>query len=374
MAPGRPHRRHGPGQGHPVSFGSVPAASYTIEDSKLIYVTPPAAVDANVSKVDVTVNGLSTDTNDNSGDANTGNNYAYTAGPVLDTVKTVDKNVEIAGSQLLGATAVLFGDTLVKVDKKVPATATKVTVKAPSLKGGQYDVSVIAPSGIGTLNAAWGAAPVLGKLYLASEYGTKGIKTVGRASAATGSVSTATGTATTAATGTVVIATGTGFSGLKSIKFGKAAASFAVVSDTVLRVRIPAMSADDSLDAKTLVTSLVYVVATNVSGSSKATGLKFQYDAMPTISTLSDTVGLTTSSTNTVTITGTHLDKAKVKIGKAAVKITETTATKLVLTVGKGSDSASEDVVITTTAGNVTAPAKYSWKAVDALTPYPTVG
>ena len=240
--------------------------------------TPPAVEDADDSgtyKVNVTA------THGRRRPAGTADDYTYTAGPVITDVATKDKNVEITGAQLTGATAVLFGDTLVKVDKKVPATATKVTIKAPSLKGGSYDVSVISPLGIGTKSAAWGAAPVIGKLYRADEYGVKGAKTVTRATAATGTVPSATGTvSTTAATGTVVILTGTGFNGLKDLKFGKAPSNFVVLSDTAVRAIVPPMSKDDALDAKTLVTAVLSITATNVSGTS-AKGLKFQYDALP---------------------------------------------------------------------------------------------
>ncbi|MCW2666272.1 MAG: cell shape determination protein CcmA [Frankiales bacterium] len=345
-------------------FGNVKATHAVVESATLAYVTPPAVADpADTAAYKVNVSatkggGLSTAADD----------YTYTAGPVVTEVKTVAKTVEITGAQLLGATAVLFGDTLVKVDtKKAAATATKVVVKAPSLKGGSYDVSVVSPAGIGTKAAAWGAAPIMGKLFVASEYGTKGAKTVSRASAATGTVGT-----DVSSTGTVVIATGSGFSGLKSLRFGKAEANFVVLSDTAVRAIVPPMSRDDVLDPKTLVTSIVAITATNGTGTT-VKGLKFQYDALPTVAKLSDTVGLPGSATNTVTITGTHLDKAKIKIGKAGVKITTPGSTSVVLTIGKGTEGASESIVITTAAGTVTAPVKYTWKAAKTVAvPFPT--
>lgn len=347
-------------------FGAVQSTRYVVESDTLAYVTPPAVEDATkpaTYNVDVTVNEAGQTRTESLAD-----DYTYTAGPVLTEVRTVDKNVEISGSQLLGATAVLFGDILVKVDtKKLPATASKVTVKAPSLKGGSYSVSVVSPNGIGTKLAAWGAAPVLSKLVLASEYGTKTAKAVTRASAATGTVATAPAAAD-ATRGTALIAVGSGFTDLTGITFGKAPASFVVLDDSTVRLLVPRKSSEDALDSKTGVTASVSVVATNAAGSAK--GLKFQYDALPTISSISDVVGNASSATNSVVIKGTHLDKAKVKFGAVAGRVTGT-STELTVVVGKGLPDSTGDIVVTTVAGSVTAPVKYTWKAVDTTTPYP---
>lgn len=347
-----------------ITFGSTPAAHWIAESPTLLYVTPPAASAAGeVNVLFDTASAAPADLAD----------YTYTAGPVLTSASVADKQLVVEGSQLTGATAVLVGDTLVKVDtKKAPATDTKVSVKVPSVKGGSLDVSVITPNGIGTLAGAYGVAPVISKILPNL---TKGAKAVTRASAATGTVSTGTSDTSTVATyagdtGTVVLVTGTGFSGLKSITFGKAAASAVVISDTLLRVRVPAKHADDAFDAAKSPNVLkVDVVAENGFGKSKAA--KFEYAKAPVLTGASDVVGRADASTNTVTLTGSGLKGAKVTFGTKAGKVTASDDGTLTVTAPKQA-AADVAVKVVTPAGFYVLPVTYGYKATDATTAWPT--
>ena len=319
-----------------VFFGSVQATRVVKESATELTVTPPAG---SAGKVDVTV---VTGSSAGSATSATGDDYTYTAGPVVSSVATsssTPKKLVVTGSQLSGATAVLVGDTLVKVVKTSPATATEVSVPLPALKGGSYDVSVVNPLGIGTKTGAWGSAPAITKIWVPGvDRNGKAVEVV--ASRGADNV-TATATATTGATSTVVVnVSGTGFTGLTSVRFGAAEATFSVVSDTLARVGVPPTAVSDAAGfTGTSVNSLkVDVSATNPHGTvTKAKA--WTYDRLPTLSSFgAKTAGgvtivekkTTDTGTTTITLKGTNLNKVTaVKFAKSATDTVGTTVTKV---------------------------------------------
>jgi hypothetical protein len=343
----------GIGASEKVWFGSTAAPGFLVESGTKLLVTPPAHAPG---VVDITIGNAP-----GSATATTADNYTYTAAPVISGVTLVEgatvgkkDTLAIAGSQLLGASLVLVGDTTVKVvyPKGVPSphTDSLLKVKAPNVKSGSVTVAVVTPQGIGSRANAYGAAPVVSKLFVPSTVDGKVVQTVVSRGSDLG--------------GRVVHVAGSGFTGVTSFSFGAASTTnFVVLSDTEAKVVVPAKAAGDAYLATAPNTLKVKVVAVNpYSGTfADAKGGSFQYDAEPTVTSASRQRSQATATTTTVDFSGAFLKGATVKFGTAAGKVTSTNlaGTTITVTVPAGTvtvPGAEADVVITTAAGSVTLP------------------
>jgi alpha-tubulin suppressor-like RCC1 family protein len=171
--------------------------------------------------------------------------------------------ITITGSNLSGATAVTIGSAPVSFTAN---SETSITAMLPALPAQILDVSVRTPEGYSAFTAAdryaYERLPEIFGLSPSSA------PTVG---------------------GTSVTITGSQFSGVKSVKFGGASASFTVTSATAVTAIVPAAPA-----------GTINVTVTNTDGTSN--GQKFKYT--PIVSSVSPNSGPAAGGTS-VTVTGT---------------------------------------------------------------------
>jgi len=202
--------------------------------------------------------------------------------------------VTITGSDLTGATAVMFGT--VAASSFTVNSATKITVTSPAATG-LVDVTVVTPGGTSATSSAdqFSYAPVV-----------------------TG-ISPAQGPA---AGGTTVTITGSNLTGTTAVKFGTVTAtSFTVNSATKITVTSPAGTV-----------GLVDVTVVTPGGTS-ATSSADLFSYAPVVTGISPSLGPAAGGT-TVTITGSNLTGVTaVKFGTVTVtSFTVNSATKITVT------------------------------------------
>jgi alpha-tubulin suppressor-like RCC1 family protein len=190
-----------------VSFGSTPAASFTVNsDTSITAIAPSGSGAVNVS---VTTPG---------GRSAAGAGDLFTYGPTVTAIEpgvgpaTGGTSVTITGIDLAGATGVKFGSALASSFK----VNSETSVSAVSPPGsGLVDVTVTTPEGTSPVSPAdqFSYAPILREL-------SPGI---GGQSG-----------------GTSVTLTGAGFTGATAVMFGSTSASFNVQSDSSIAVTSPA--------------------------------------------------------------------------------------------------------------------------------------
>ncbi|MBC6981447.1 S-layer family protein, partial [Caulobacter sp. 17J80-11] len=209
-----------------------------------------------------------------------------TAGPTSGGTTVV-----ITGTNLSGATAVVFGATAATA--YTINSATQITATAPAGSAGTVDVRVTTAGGTSATSAAdqftFIAAPTVTSLSP---------------------------TAGPTGGGTTVVITGTGFSSANptgAVKFGATNATYTINSNTQITATAPANSAG------------TYDVTVTTAGGTSATSAADQYTfvAAPTVTSLSPATGPTGGGT-TVVITGTGFAAAS---GTGAVKFGATNAT-----------------------------------------------
>ena len=273
---------------------------------------------------------------------------AFAADATVTGTTVSGKNLVVAGTNLKDATLVLVGNTPIKVNKKTPPTDTAITVPVPaSLKGGSYSVGVVTPDGIFAAKDMYGAKPVVSKFM--DEAGLKAVKQANED-----------GT-------TKVTILGTGFTGLKTLTFGKASYTVAatdIKSDTKVALTIPKKDAAD-----------LYVKGNNgafeVKGENKygvsAKAAKLSYFGVPALAETQTGLGsVTTSKTTSATIKGTNLAGAAVTVGGLKAKVTATTATSVTFVAPAGAAAAKVDVVVTTKEGKATGTGAWEYTAPPA--------
>ncbi|HEY3815345.1 MAG TPA: IPT/TIG domain-containing protein, partial [Caulobacteraceae bacterium] len=245
-------------------------------------------------------------------------------------------SVTITGSNLTGATSVLFGS--VAATSFTVNSATQVTAVAPAGSAGVVDVTVATASG------------------------TSATSTVDRFTYAAGSapvVSALSPTSGTTAGETSVTITGSGFTGASAVKFGAtAASSFTVVSDTQITGISPVGAA-----------GVVDVTVTTAAGTSAQSAAdQFTYVGA-LITQISPTGGAGVGGTS-VTITGSGFTGAtSVKFGtKAATTFTVNSDTQVTATSPSGTGTV--DISITTPGGTTASVAadKFTYGAIPAVT------
>jgi hypothetical protein len=197
-----------------VTIGGTAATTYIINSDTQITATTPAHAAGTVDVVVTTPGGASANT--------TGDNFVYTAGPIVTDVAPATgttaggTSVVITGVNLTGATSVTFGGTA--ATSFTVNSGTQITAVAPAHAAGNVDIIVTTPLGVSVNTAddnfTYGAVPTI-----------TGITPV------TGPI----------AGGTTVTITGTGFTGATAVLFGTTAAtSFTVVNDTTITAVAPA--------------------------------------------------------------------------------------------------------------------------------------
>jgi hypothetical protein len=256
-----------------VTFGSTPAASFTVNSDTQITATSPAA---SAGTVDITVTNAVGTSNTSSADQ-----FFYETTP---TVTNVNPNagptsggtsVVITGTDFLGTTAVSFGST--------PATGftvnsiTQITATAPAESAGTVHVTVTTPQGTSSTSSS-------------DEYTYTAPPTVTGVSPNDGPTSG----------GTSVTITGTSFTTASAVTFGSTpATSFTVNSDTQITATSPAESA-----------GTVHITVTNPGGTSATSPSdQFTYVSQPTVTGVSPNGGPIAGGTS-VTITGTSFTTA----------------------------------------------------------------
>ncbi|WP_424711980.1 IPT/TIG domain-containing protein [Kitasatospora acidiphila] len=218
-----------------VLFGAVPASSFTVVSSTQITATAPAGSPGPAQVTVTTPGGTSSPVL-----------YYYLSAPQLSAVVPDEgpvaggTTVTITGSNLLEATAVLFGAVPASSFTVVSSTQITATVPAGS---GTVQVTVTTPGGTSNGVAfTYAAVPVL----------TSIVPSTGPTSG-----------------GTAVTLGGSGLSGTTAVSFGGTPAAFTVVSDTSVVATAPAGS------------GTVTVTVTTPGGTSN--GLAYTYIAPPTI-------------------------------------------------------------------------------------------
>lgn len=223
-------------------------------------------------------------------------------------------SVTITGTDLNGATGVMFGST----------AATSFTVNSAT------QITATAPAGSGTVNVTVTTPGGTSATGSGTAYTYVAVPTVTAVSPTSGP----------AAGGNTVILSGTNFSGTTSVMFGSTAAtSFIVNSATQITATAPAG------------TGAVNITVTTTGGTSATgAGNAYTYVAAPTISSLSPTSGPTGGGTS-VTISGANFTGATSVLfgGIAATGFTVTSANSIVATAPAGTGTV--NVTVTTSAG-----------------------
>ncbi|MCU0425232.1 MAG: IPT/TIG domain-containing protein [Candidatus Kapabacteria bacterium] len=259
-----------------------------------------------------------------------------------------------------GGTAVLAGFTFIP-----PPTITGFT---PTSASTGTVVSITGTNFIGVTSASFGAVNAAGYMTVSATQ----VNATVAAGGATGNVQIVTSGGTvsltgftfippptitsfapmSAASGATVTINGTNFTGATSVRFGGVdAASFMVVSATQITAVVAAGGATGS------------VQVTAPGGTATSAG--FTFIAPPTITSFTPNVGGMGTS---VTITGTNLSGATgVLVGGVAATITGNTATSLTFTVAAG---ATGTIQVTTPGGMVTSVGTFTWFPAPTITSF----
>jgi hypothetical protein len=257
-----------------VTFGSLPAASFTINsDTSITAISPPQAagsVNVSVTTPSATSGTLA---------------FVYTnvsaPAPAITSVSPNTGNVAggqvvtITGSNFSGATSVSFGS--VAASSFTIQSDTTLVATAPAQAAGAVYVRVTTNNGTSTDSSSdqftYLSAPVPAVSGLGTSTGTTG-----------GGVS--------------VVISGSGFTGATAVLFGSVPASFTFNSDTSITATAPAQAA-----------GVVDVTVTNPSGTSPTVSAdQFTYTPAPApvLSSLSAN-SAPASGGSTITITGSNL-------------------------------------------------------------------
>jgi hypothetical protein len=305
-----------------VLFGTTPAELFVVNSATSISAVSPALVAGTVDVTVVTPSGTSATSSADHFTASSGANTPAVTG-LSATSGSIGGggSVTITGTNLAGATEVLFGG--VAATSVTVNSATQITVVVPPASAtGTVDVTVVTYGGI--------SAPVSADHYTY----TATAPTVTAVSPNTGD---------TAGGGTVTV-TGTHFlDGVSAVSFGGTPASFSIVSDITLTAVAP-VGAPGTVD----------VTVTNAAGTSATSSADhYTYTAdpsLPTVTGLSPTSGPTGGSTS-VTVTGTNFSNVEgVSFGSVAASFTVNSATSITA-VAPFASAGTVDVTVTTSAG-----------------------
>jgi hypothetical protein len=300
-----------------VTFGTVPATSFTVNSDTSITATAPAQSAGRLFVTVTTPNGTS------------GAPFLYVAAPVI-------TGVSPAAGQAAGGNTVIITGTGFRSGKSTVATAVAFgTVPAASftVNSSTQITATVPPGAAGTVDII---LTVLGNVTTpptpADQYTYLPVPAVTGVSPAAGP---------TAGANTVTV-TGTGFTGATAVSFGAVpAASFTADSDTSITATVPAgaVGTDD-------------VAVTTPGGTSPTSAAdQYTYDPVPAVTGVSPGSGLSVGG-NTVTITGTGFTGASAVLFGAvpATSFTVNSDTSITATVPAGAVGI-DDVTVTTPGG-----------------------
>ncbi|MGK8524416.1 IPT/TIG domain-containing protein [Nocardia asteroides] len=302
-----------------VHFGASPAVAFTVvSDTQLTAVAPTGT-----GTVDVTVT--------SAGGTSDPVIYTYVPAPALAAIvpasgpESGGNTVTLTGTDLTGATAVLFDDT--PASSFTVVSDTQISAVVPAGTAGPVVVTVTTTGGVSNgVLYTFVAAPALVSLAP-----TSGPETGGN----------------------TVVLTGTDLTGTTTVTFGATpAASFVVDSDTQITAVAPTG------------TGTVDVTVTTIGGTSNALG--YGYVPAPVLAAIVPGFGPETGG-NTVALTGTDLTGVTaVRFGaNTAIAFTVVSETEITAEVPAGTGPV--DVTVTS-AGGTSTPLTYTYVPAPALT------
>ena len=298
-----------------VRFGSVAATNLVRVSATTLRATTPRHASGPVD-VQVTTPGGTSATG-------VGARFAYGSPPVVGALSATagplrgGTVVTITGAHLSDATAVRFGN--VAATGLVRASDTSLRVTAPAQAEGTVSVRVTNPNGTSPESAG-------------GRFTYVGVPAVSALSVPAGPLRG----------GTVVTVTGTRLGLATGVDFGGVAGTGLVrVSDTTLRVTAPAQAVG-TVDVR---------VTTPGGVSPAAAAVRFTYQAVPTVTSVSPTLAPTKGG-GTVVLSGTAYDRVSSVTfgGVAATAVTRLSATQLRVTLPVHAE-ADVDVRVTTPGG-----------------------
>ncbi|MFM7261297.1 MAG: IPT/TIG domain-containing protein, partial [bacterium] len=304
--------------GATVKVGGVAATNVVATATSVTCATPPGTLGAK----DVVVSTLG-------GDVVRAGGFTYMGSPTIATVTPSSgpaaggTAISITGTNLAGATVKIGTSNATSV----VASSTSITCISPAGSAGAKDVLVTAPGGVATKTAGFTYLPT---------------PTIAGVTPSVGPL----------AGGTTVTITGTNLAGA-SVTIGGLSASVVSATSTSVTCTTPAATAG-SKD----------VVVTNANGTAtRANG--FSYVGAPSIASVTPSAGPLAGGT-TITIAGSFLAGATVKVGGVNATNVVATASSITCTTPAGTAGA-KDVLVTTAGGLAT--------AIDAFThvPAPTI-
>ena len=266
-----------------VHFGATTAAFTLVSPTQAIVIVPAGAI----GTVGVTIT--------TPGGTSASVPYTYTTVPTLSGVSPTQgstaggNTVTLTGTNLTGATAVLFGTA--PATSFTVGSATQITAVVPTGAVGAVPVTVVTPGGTtpGGVFYYYQPAPVL-----------------------TGAAPASGPTAG----GNTVVLSGSGLVTATAVHFGTVAAAFTVVSDLQVNAVAPAGAAGAAT-----------VTVTTPGGTSAGTG--YTYVAVPVLGSVVPNQGPLAGG-NTVTLTGTNLTAATaVDFGSVPTAFTVVSDTQL---------------------------------------------
>jgi hypothetical protein len=301
-----------------VTFGGVPAASFTVNSSTSITAIAPSAAAAGT--VDVIVY---TPTGDSAVSSSDHFTYNAASAPTLSSLSLTSGStvggivVNLTGSHFTGATGVSFGTTAASF---TVMSDSWITATVPAASAGTVSVTVTSAGGTSSgVNFTYSApaGPVV--IGMTQSSGTT-------------------------AGGTTFTIVGSGFSAATAVNFGTtAAASYVVLTDNAIQVTSPALSA-----------GTVDVKVTTAAGTSSATSadhFTFSAPSAATVTAVSPTSG-TGGGGTVVILTGTNFNNVSaVTFGSVPASVFYVNSSTQITAVSPAEATGTVDITVTTPAG-----------------------
>jgi hypothetical protein len=310
-----------------VSFGAIPATSFTVLSDSAAVASAPAQAAGTIDITVTTPSGTSIPT--------AADRFTYTAAavPTVTAVRPATGttagglSLTITGTSFTEANAVSFGSVPVAPGSFTINSDSQITALVPPQAAGTVDVTVTNSTGISATSTAdhftYSAAPLPSVTAVAPSSGST-------------------------AGGTVVTLTGSGFTGATTVSFGSTAANtFAINSDTSLTATAPAHAS-----------GTVDITVTTYSGTSATSSAdRFTYSAapLPAVTAVSPTSGGTGGGTG-VYITGSNFTGATgVSFGSTAASSFTVLSDTLIVATAPPQAAGTVDVKVTTYSGTSSA-------------------
>jgi len=304
-----------------VTFGELPAASFTVlSDTLISAVVPPSPA----GTIDVTVTNAGGTASLSGSDRLTitaANPPAVSSASPTSGSTGGGNTVTVSGSYFTGASAVNFG-TLSAVSFTVVNDSTILAV-APPQAAGTYDISVVTPTGT-------------------SVVGTSDHYTYSAATAP--SVSGVSPNSGTSAGGTAVTISGSYFTGASAVQFGAvAASSFTIVSDNQIVAVAPSEAAGTY--------DITVTTPTGTSSTGSADHFTVSSASAPSVSAVTASSGTSAGGT-VVTVTGSYFTGASaVKFGSTAAAWFIVNSDSSITAISPAGTAGTVDITVTTPSG-----------------------